>query len=186
MPEQIDGIVTSKDQTLLDCLRSLPFDEALSVADSALRHGDITEVGLAALARVAQGPGSPAIRRVVAAADAKAANPFESVLRAIAIEVDGLQVVPQVGIGGASLLGRPDLVDAILGIVLEADSFEWHGNKSALEQDTRRYNSFVVHGWLVLRFAWKDVMHDPAWVKETLEAAVQERTQVCRCLCCAA
>lgn len=33
----IDGIVTSKETTLLHCLRRLPDDEALAVADSALR-----------------------------------------------------------------------------------------------------------------------------------------------------
>ncbi len=59
-------------------------------------------------------------------------------------------------------LGRPDLVDERLGIILEADSFAWHGSRAALRRDAKRYDEFVVRGWLVLRFAWEDVMSRPA------------------------
>jgi len=177
---------TSVERTLADCLRSLPFDEALAVADSALRHGDITPQGLARLGRASRGPGSRSIRRVAAAANGLATNPFESVLRAIALEVPGLTVRPQVAIGDRGFLGRPDLVDVELRIVLEADSFAWHGDKLALESDARRYNSFVVAGWLVLRFTWQDVMRHPDRVREVLVAAVTRRTQQPRCRRCPA
>ncbi|MCW2843636.1 MAG: hypothetical protein JWN22_1552, partial [Nocardioides sp.] len=63
---------------------------------------------------------------------------------------------------------RPDLVDERLRIVVEADSFEWHGKRSALARDARRYNSLVAAGWLVLRFAWEDVIHDPDHVRRVL------------------
>lgn len=36
----VDGVVTSREATLLHCLRSLPFDEALAIADSAARSGE--------------------------------------------------------------------------------------------------------------------------------------------------
>ena len=36
-------------------------------------------------------------------------------------------------------------------LILEADSFEWHGSRRALVRDARRYNNFVIAGWLVLR-----------------------------------
>jgi len=186
--EDVDGFVTSRSRTLIDCLRWSPFDEALAVADSALRHGDVTPDQLVALARNARGPRSPAVRNVARAADGKAANPFESVLRALAMGV-GLHVRPQVSIGGVAFLGRPDLVDVERRIVLEADSFAWHGNRKALRGDARRYNGFVVAGWLVLRFSWEDVMGDPDYVRGILEAAVRERTQVrctCDCAACAA
>ena len=64
-------------------------------------------------------------------------------------------------VGGGTFLGRPDLVDEHLRIVVEADSFEWHGERAALRADARRYNAFVVNGWLVLRFCWEDVMFHP-------------------------
>jgi very-short-patch-repair endonuclease len=182
-PDDVDGIITSQERTLIDCLRVAEFDEGLCVADSALRDG-FSASRLAAIARDARGPGSRQIRDVVRHAEGASANAFESTLRAIAIGVTGLDVRPQVSLYGSGFLGRPDLVDERLGIVLEADSFEWHGDRSALRRDAQRYNRFVVHGWLVLRFAWEDVMFRPDEVRAVLEAAVAERTERgrrCRC-----
>jgi very-short-patch-repair endonuclease len=179
----IDG-VTSKDRTLLDCLRNLPEDQALVVADSALRH-DFSARRLALLASSARGPRTAQIRRVAVNARAEAANVFESSLRSIALTVPGLDVEPQVSIREPHFLGRPDLVDGRLGIILEADSFEWHGKRAALRRDTQRYNGFVVHGWLVLRFAYEDVMFEPLSVRSTLMAAVVERTEQL-CVACRA
>ena len=63
-------------------------------------------------------------------------------------------------------------------IVLEADSFEWHGGREQLVRDARRYNDLAVDGWLVLRFSYEDVMFRPGRVAEVLGAAVDARTQV--------
>lgn len=181
-PDDVDGDVTSRDRTLVDCLRAGPFADALCVADSALRD-DFGRARLLALTRDLRGPGSASARRVAACADRRSANPFESALRAIALGVPGLSVVPQVSLrDGARFLGRPDLVDERLGIILEADSFEWHGDRAALKVDARRYNSFAVSGWLVLRFTWEDVMFRPEEVALVLRAAVRARTErSCRC-----
>lgn len=180
-----DGL-TSQDRTLVDCMRSGSFADGLCVADSALRAGFRRE-RLVALARDARGPGSRQVRRVAAEADGRAANAFESALRAIALGVVGLHVVPQVSIrGGSRFLGRPDLVDERLGIVLEADSFEWHGDRAALARDARRYNALTVHGWLVLRFTWEDVMFRSDEVHLILDAAVAQRTDRPRCRLCLA
>lgn len=179
----VDG-VTSKDRTLLDCLRNLPEDEGLVVADSALRHG-FSARRLALLARGARGPRTDRIQRVAGNARADAANVFESSLRSITLTVPGLCAEPQIAIHEPHFLGRPDLVDERLRILLEADSFEWHGKRAALRRDTQRYNTFAVHGWLVLRFAYEDVMFDPAWVRSILVAAVAERTESL-CLACRA
>lgn len=144
-PDDVDRHRTSADRTLLDCLRSLPFADALAIADSALRSG-VTHTHLLALARDARGPGALTIRRIAALADRRAANPFESALRAICLDVDGLEVVPQVPIHDPHFLGRPDLVDCRLRIVIEVDSFEWHGTRSGLVRDARRYNALIAAG----------------------------------------
>ncbi len=176
-PDDVRGRVTSPDRTLLDCLRQPDFPTALSVADSALRHG-LTPSRLSLIARDARGPGSARVRKVAQEASALAANPFESALRGIASDVPGLNVRPQVPVfSGTHSLGRPDLVDDELGIIVEADSFEWHGGRAALRRDCRRYDSFVAAGWLVLRFAWEDVMFDACWVREILVAVVHQRAE---------
>lgn len=168
--------VTSEDRTLLDCCRSLPFAEALAVADSALRHGYDPE-RLQALGDRARGPGSRQVRRVAECATAEAANPFESALRAVALDVAGLALRPQVEVRDPHFIGRVDLADERMRVALEADSWTWHGNRLAFERDCRRYNALVAHGWLVLRFTYDDVVRNPAEVAATLEAVVAERAQ---------
>lgn len=175
----VDGIATSAELTLTHCLRALPDDEALAVADSALRSG-VPPATLRRVAMAVSGPGSAKVRRIAGQARAEAANPFESCLRSIALTVPDLSVQPQVWLPGLRM--RADLVDRDRKVVLEADSFEWHGNRAALRRDARRYNAMVVDGWPVLRFAWEDVMFHPEYVRQVLvevAALVQRQAQPC-------
>lgn len=174
---QVEGLATDAATTLAMCGRRLPFDEALAIADSALRDG-FPIARLHALAKAARGPGSARLRRVAAHADGRSDNPFESVLRAIAIEVPGLEVEPQVRItGDLGLRARVDLADRRLGIVIEAESFEWHGDRAALRRDSRRYDLLVADGSVVLRFSWEDVMHDQDFVRAVLQGTVVRTEQ---------
>ncbi len=169
----VDGLCTTTTKTLEMCGRRLPFDEALAIFDSALRHG-VDRCEIDRLANAAKGPGSARLRQVASFADRRAANPFESVLRAITRGVPGLSVEPQLRVRGELGLDvRPDLVDRRLLIVLEADSFTWHGDRAALRRDARRYDLLVLNGWRVFRFAWEDVMYEQSWVHSVLTAAVQ-------------
>ncbi|MGZ4490791.1 MAG: endonuclease domain-containing protein [Nocardioidaceae bacterium] len=116
---------------------------------------------------------------MAAAADPKAANPFESVLRALTLEVPGLVFEPQVTVTSNPVSLTPDLVDRERRIALEADSFSWHGSRGALRRDCRRYNALVLLGWWVLRFTWEDVMHDPEYVRDCLAVlVVPERAEL--------
>lgn len=173
-PSQVCGIVTDEETTLRDCLRLLPPRDALAVADSALRSG-VPPATMARVAATARGPGSAQLRRLARAARATAANPFESALRAISLDVAGLRLEPQVVISTPRVTARPDLVDVDAGIVAEADSFEWHGDRRALRKDARRYNLLSTEGWTVLRFTWEDVMTDVDHVAEMLAAALAQR-----------
>jgi very-short-patch-repair endonuclease len=186
LPEDVhDDIATGVELTLLQCGRSLPFDEALAIFDSAARHG-VVPATFRRVARMAHGPGSAQVRRLARLADGDVANVFESVLRAVALDVPGLSVRPQVRIRTPHLTVRPDLVDEALQIVLEADSFEWHGGRAALRKDARRYDRLVAAGWRVLRFAWEDVMFDQEFVRQVLVDTValaqgQADRVLCRC-----
>jgi very-short-patch-repair endonuclease len=170
-PEDVEDGVTTTEVTLAHCLRRLPFDEALAIADSALRAGVPRSV-LIRIADDARGPGAPQMRRVAHCASPEAANPFESVLRSIALDVHGLSVEPQVTIREPDIVARPDLVDRASRIVMEADSYEWHGGRAQLSADARRYDLLVVNGWLVLRFSYEHVMTQPDFVRRVLLAAV--------------
>ncbi len=163
------GPVTSALRTVLDCARRLDFGPALAVADSALRHGAITGEELMAAAGQVRGKGAAKARRVARHASALAANPFESVLRAIALEA-GLEAMPQVAIRLDGVTVHPDVVVVRRRLVLEADSWEFHTGRDAHARDCRCYTMLTVNGWTVLRFTWRQVMHDPEFVRRCLLA----------------
>ena len=157
--DDLSGIATSRELTLLQCLRNLPDDEALVIADSALRHGEGPTLKRV-LAQV-RGAGRTKVLRIGQAADERSANAFESVMRAICLQVPGLDVVPQVVISSPHCWARPDLVDRERRLVVECESYEWHGNRAGFLKDVRRYTLLTAEGWTVLRFTWDDVMLRP-------------------------
>lgn len=180
----VTGRRTTRVQTVIDCARTLPFDEALSVADSALREARVTRGQLLEAARNAPRTGRSRAVRVVELADGRAANPFESCLRALALDVPGLTATPQLPITG---VGHADLGDAGLWLAVEADSFEFHALQEAFTYDIRRYTAMVRAGWTVLRFCWDDVMHRPEQVRAVLvDVVALQRRAVRGCAACPA
>lgn len=167
-PEHVRGGVLRVGPTVVDCARLLPFDEALAIADSALRQGMVSRTTLVRLADEVRTTGREQARRVAREASGKPSNPFESVLRAIALDVPGLDLQPHVLIEEAGLRVAPDLVDVERRVVVEAESFEFHGRRKALKQDCERYNVLVLAGWRVVRFAWEHVILDPGYVRSCL------------------
>lgn len=159
----VNGGVTTVLRTVLDCARDLPFSEALAVVDSALRSGKVTEEQLTRSAAALKGPGSARARRAVSAGSAEAANPFESVLRSLAIDA-GLVVTLQLVIEVGGLSARVDLADEGRRLVVEGEGFEHHGTRKGFRRDIRRYTTLAVHAWTILRFTWEEVMLQPEYV----------------------
>lgn len=173
-PEDIVDGVTGIRRTLVDCMRMLPLDESLPILESALRVGDVTKGELLAIARSMRGRGRTRAIEVATLASARAVNPYESTLRALAATVPGLDVEPQMPIRMSErLVLHPDLADAALGVLIEAESFEWHGKSAALTRDCVRYNAFTLRGWIVVRFSWYQVMFEPAYVLGVLAEVVR-------------
>jgi hypothetical protein len=163
------GHVLTPTATVIDCARSVPFDAALAVADSALRSRRVSRSDLAAALEIVPARFRPRVERVITAADRRAANPFESVTRAIALGVPGLIVEPQGDVDG---IGHGDLVDRRLRLVIECDSWEHHSQREPFRRDVRRYNRMVLADWTVVRLLWEDVMAYPERVRSDLVRAV--------------
>lgn len=166
--------VTTFVHTVVECARWLEPDEALAVLDSALRSRKITRDELRRAVDASPRTRRSRARRLVELADGRAANPFESVLRAIALEVPGFSAEPQGPVPG---VGHADVADVRLRIALEAESWEFHGLREAFDYDIRRYTAMVRRGWLVVRFTWDDVMHKPDHVREVIADLVAIRTR---------
>lgn len=176
-PHEIDGMCTTKERTLRDCMRNLPFDESLPIVNSAIRADDFTPHEVQKIAGNAAGRGRARMIEVAAAADGKPVNPFESALVAQAMHVPGLDVHAQwpVPIPSSAIVLHPDAADPARKVAIEAEGFEWHGDRAQLTRDCRRYNTLAILGWLVIRFSWQLVRFEPAYVQKTLLAAVDER-----------
>ena len=173
-PLQVRRGVTRPLETVIGCARDYTYDVALSVADSALRARDVTKADLLRAAEASPRTGRTKAVRVALTADGRAANPFESCARAIAYDVSSLVVRPQVWIPG---VGRVDLADLALGIVVECESFEFHGDARSLGRDVRRYTSCARRGLTVVRFTWNEVMFDPDYCRQALQDVVDLRLQ---------
>lgn len=130
--------MTAPLRTVLDCARHRPLPDALAVADSALRAGDVGPEGLRRAADTTHRWRRRRVAHVAGMADARAANPFESELRARAAQVRGLRLEPPPWIGD---IGRADLVDRRRGVVVEADSGEFHAGRRAFERWSRPVRS---------------------------------------------
>ncbi|MGN6161594.1 MAG: DUF559 domain-containing protein [Marmoricola sp.] len=167
-PEDLRRRAIGRTATVIDCAKRLPFDAALAVVDSALRDGMSKTNLLLACQRSPQKLRRRALT-VIELGDARADNPFESVLRAILLEVPGAHFEPQVWVGN---VGRADLVDRERRIVVEADSFEFHSSAEAMLRDMERYNGFLAEGYRVLRFGWKHAMFQPDYVHAAVASVV--------------
>ncbi|MGN0064511.1 MAG: hypothetical protein ACI379_09740, partial [Nocardioides sp.] len=72
-------------------------------------------------------------------------------------------------------VGWVDLLDRHLGLVIEAESFEFHGTRAGLARDVRRYTECTRRGLLVVRFTWEEAMFDAQHLHEVLTDVVALR-----------
>ena len=63
-----------------------------------------------------------------------------------------------------------------LKICIEVDGYEAHSGRAAFTRDRRRQNTLELDGWLVLRFTWHQIVHEPEWVLAQVRAAIAARS----------
>lgn len=174
-PEDLAGDATSPLATVIDCLRDESLRVALCVGDSALATGQVDIGSLEARAKALHGPGSALVRRRVGLLDNRAANAFESSCRAILIAAGIVGFEPQVTIRHrGQWVGRVDLANRVLRVVIECDGFETHGGRDVFVKDLVRFTLLVSGGWRPLRFTWEQVMFHPDWVLERVMDTISE------------
>ena len=57
-------------------------------------------------------------------------------------------------------------------VAVEVDSGRWHGNPAALERDHRKNLILRSHGWTVLRYTWRQIVHDRDAVVAEIATAI--------------
>ena len=155
--------------TVIDCLRDESLLVAVCVGDSALHKGLVSKAALVERARELRGPGSALVRERVELLDGRAENAFESATRVILIRAGITGFEPQVAIRHRrQWIGRVDLANRVLRIVIESDGFETHGDRAAFVRDRVRMTCLVSAGWRPLQLTWEQVMFRQDWVLERI------------------
>lgn len=196
----VDGMrVTPFDQTVHDCLRMLPFDAALAVADSALRRTGRSRAWLCDLfANDSHGvSGVRRARCVCRFADPRAENGGESMARAAIIEegfeLPDLQVELHDPMDGAAyrvdfLWTCPDgrrIIGELDGWekYLDPAMTEGRGTLGVLVAERQRESRITMSGASVVRFSYRQV-RDHGYLARLLAAygvpRALERTEVGR------
>jgi hypothetical protein len=62
-------------------------------------------------------------------------------------------------------------------LAIEWDSRAWHAQLESMAADRGRDREAALHGWVVVRFTWRDVTRNPAVVVSTIASLLSERTQ---------
>lgn len=153
--------LSSLEETLRQVAITQPLPLAVATLDSALRRTSLSVIDLQFLA--AQLPGK--VRRAFEQVDPRADSGTESVLRVL-LALAGVTVDLQVPIPFTDL----DRMDMLVGdrLVVECDSYEHHGSRDRRIADLRRDAALACLGFVVLRFDYVQVLHEP----ETVVAAV--------------
>ncbi|WP_326803889.1 type IV toxin-antitoxin system AbiEi family antitoxin domain-containing protein [Streptomyces sp. NBC_01788] len=159
--------LTNPARTCADLLLQLPRVEAVSVLDSALHKGLLSEPDLLTIpAHLSGRPHAPRARAWLRLADARAESPLETRVRLICLD-DGLPPpvlqwrIPDLEHNRSY---RIDLGWPTHLVGIETDGKAPHSTPQALYQDRFRQNRLVtlLPNLTLLRFTWADTHHPPS------------------------
>ena len=176
--------VTSLTRTVADLVRSLPFLEAVMVADAGLARGlDRAEL----LALTHKGRGCRMARRALLFADPRAESPGESISR-VRIDAAGLptpELQRKVLRVNSTFLARVDFCWEEFGVVGEFDGATKYGRSlkpgqspvDAIMDEKRREQLLFDATWWVVRWTWDELWDNgfEARLRRAIEARRQQR-----------
>jgi len=183
----VDGVlVTSPARTVVDLARTVPFEQAVVVADAALAVGLVDTEGLGeVLERLVRRRGIPLARRAAAFADARTESVGESRSR-VAIARAGLpppELQWVVRDEAGQLVGRTDFAWPDHGVIGEFDGQIKYGRLlrpgqspgDVIFAEKIREDQLRDERWEVVRWTWPDLAAFEAVVSRWLRAKQRSR-----------
>ena len=151
--------------TVLQCVRTLPLDWGVAIADAALHLGMVdAETLAAAAAQTRRVPGAARVRALPIHMSALAESPGESLLR-LRLKRMGLTVAEQVVLSDVAGSPRVDfVVEGILVVEFDGRSkYGMAGDPAAAHWAEKvRHDRIVERGHPVLRVIWAELWDEPA------------------------
>jgi hypothetical protein len=156
--------LTTLDRTLADLAANMRLDDFICLLDSALH------LGWRPTARA----GSAVFKLALAKSDGRSESALETRLRLL---LAGAGLAPEelqhrLCDDRDRCFARLDFAWPSRKLAVEADGREHHDKPEALYRDRQRQNDITLAGWLVLRFTWYDVVHQPEWVISQVRSAL--------------
>jgi hypothetical protein len=169
--------VTAVARTVVDLGRTLPFTDAVVVADSALRLGKTAKPELLRAADAcARWPGVARACRAVTFADGRAESVLESCARTVFYE-RGLEAPDlQVEFRGEGFVFRGDFYWARYLTIAEADGMEKYTNPERARDQLRRDRLLRDGGYKVVHFTWRELFETPEVVISRIRKAFASAT----------
>jgi very-short-patch-repair endonuclease len=158
-------LVTTRTETLLDCLGWLQIGDARALADRAQQQRWLTAADIER--RLDNQPGRWGNRRlrwllptIGDGAHSEAERRLHKVLRRSGVT----GWVPNYPV---QIAGERFVIDAALPdhmIAIEVDGYGDHSKREIFQRDRTKQNALIGAGWTVLRFTWGDVVDRPDYV----------------------
>ena len=168
--------VTTVARTVIDLARTLPFMDAVVVADSALNQEKTTKPELRQILKecAAGWPGVRQARRVVDFADERAESPLESAARVVFAEADLEPPELQVTIHGEQeqFAARVDFLWREHKVIAEADGLVKYNDRQDLLKERERDHQLRAAGYTVVHFTWQEIFQAKETVIERIRGAL--------------
>ena len=162
--------ITTPERTILDIAPTLDDDQLERVIAHAIRNRITTERKLQK--QLARRKGARGAKRILHLLDggpawtaSEAERHFLRMLREAELD-DGATLNQRIG------RRMPDVLWRAQRVIVEIDSWRWHGNRAAFESDTDRHTRWTAQGWTVLRFTPRQLREQPLLVIARLASAL--------------
>jgi hypothetical protein len=164
--------VTTAARTVVDLARTLPFRDAVVVADSALSQEKTTKHELRqVLATCERWPGAKQARTVIDFADERAESPLESVARVVIAQADLPPPELQATIHGPNFAFRVDFLWRDQKVVLEGDGLLKYNDRKDLIKQFDRDRLLRDVGYQVVHYTWREIFKTPQVVIDRITNA---------------
>jgi hypothetical protein len=171
------ALVTSVPRTVVDLARTLPFMDAVVVADSALRLGKVAKPELFLVAdSCGQWPGVARARRAIEFADERAESVLESCARVVFYEAGLEPPELQAEFRGDGFVFRGDFYWARHRTIAEADGMAKYEDPSRARDQIRRDRLLRDAGYKVVHFTWRELFETPETVVGRIRKAFASPT----------